>query len=406
MRAFSYTAYTGEGHRKSGTVVADTEADAAAQLAEKGLYVSEMTSRAMRGAGGGLSRLTARRTRLNADLQAVFTRQMAVLLSAELSAEAALEAVRAGGHPALDAVAAEARAALLEGAALSEALSDTGAGFPPYYIAALRAGETAGDPAGVFAELADHLETLGTDKAQIATALVYPAFVAAVSLLVCGILMVSVAPQIVAMFDMAGRPLPVLTRRVLAVSDFVIDHRIALSAVAGAVVLLGFASGRVPALKALRDRAVLRLPLAGRLMRLSASVQYMRTLALVLSARHTVPNAVDTATGVLEVARFRREGEAVAEAVRQGETLSTALERLSVIPPVARQLIRAGEASARLARMTERAAVLVENGLSTERKRIAALLEPALMMLVGAFVLVVVLSVLLPIFDLQAVVAG
>ena len=86
--------------------------------------------------------------------------------------------------------------------------------------------------------------------------------------------------------------------------------------------------------------------------------------------------------------------------------MSQALRALTIIPPVARQLIQAGEASVRLASMTERSAVLVENGLSTERKRIAALLEPALMMLVGAMVLVIVLAVLLPIFDLQAVVTG
>ena len=92
--------------------------------------------------------------------------------------------------------------------------------------------------------------------------------------------------------------------------------------------------------------------------------------------------------------------------IRRGETLSKALQKLSVIPPVARQLIQAGEASVRIAGMTERSAILVENGLSTERKRIAALLEPILMMVVGAFVLTIVLAVLLPIFDLQSVVAG
>lgn len=289
---------------------------------------------------------------------------------------------------------------------MSEALAASGAGFPPYYIAALKAGETAGAPANVFAELADHLETLGTDRAQIANALIYPAFVAAVSLLVCGILMVSVAPEIVAMFDMAGRPLPDLTRQVLAVSNFAIDNWGAIAILALCILCLAMASGRVAALRTVRDRIVLRLPIAGRLMRLSAAVQYMRTLALVLSARHTVPNAVETATDVLDVRRFRSEGDRVAEAVRQGQPLSTALDHLSIIPPVARQLIRAGETSARLARMTERAAVLVENGLSTERKRIAALLEPLLMMLVGAFVLVIVLAVLLPIFDLQSVVTG
>lgn len=331
---------------------------------------------------------------------------MAVLLAAELTAEAALETVRTGGHSSLEAVAAQARAALLDGAALSEALERGGGGFPPYFIASLRAGETAGDLAAVFAELADHLEQQGTDKAQIATALIYPAFVAAVSLLVCGILMVTVAPEIVSMFDLAGRPLPRLTQVVLGISDWIQANLALLGLAAAALAALTVASGRVPRMRALRDRAALRVPLLGRMMRLSASVQYMRTLALVLGSRQAVVGAVESARDVLTVARFRDEAAEVTEAVRQGETLSQALARLSVIPPVARQLIQAGEASVRLARMTERAAVLVENGLATERKRIAALLEPLLMMLVGAFVLTVILAVLLPIFDLQSVVAG
>ncbi|MCJ7874848.1 type II secretion system F family protein, partial [Phaeobacter sp. J2-8] len=139
---------------------------------------------------------------------------------------------------------------------------------------------------------------------------------------------------------------------------------------------------------------------------LSSAVQYLRTLALVLNSRHSVLSAVENAAEVLTVAQFKTEAQAVSTAIRQGETLSKALEKLSVIPPIARQLISAGEVSVRLARMTERSAVLLENGLSTERKRIAALLEPMLMMLVGAFVLVIVLAVLLPIFDLQAVVTS
>lgn len=400
MKAYGYIAYTDDGRRRTGSVVAETEADASAQLAAKGLFVSDMTERSAR-PGGRL-----RRVRLNDDLRAVFTRQMAVLLAAELTAEAALETVRTGGHSSLEAVAAQARASLLDGAALSEALERGGGGFPPYFIASLRAGETAGDLAAVFAELADHLEQQGTDKAQIATALIYPAFVAAVSLLVCGILMVTVAPEIVSMFDLAGRPLPRLTQVVLGISDWIQANLALLGLAAAALAALTVASGRVPRMRALRDRAALRVPLLGRMMRLSASVQYMRTLALVLGSRQAVVGAVESARDVLTVARFRDEAAEVTEAVRQGETLSQALARLSVIPPVARQLIQAGEASVRLARMTERAAVLVENGLATERKRIAALLEPLLMMLVGAFVLTVILAVLLPIFDLQSVVAG
>lgn len=404
MRAYAYTAYTGAGRRRTGTIIAETESDAAEQLAKQDLFVSEMREAQSARTGQGLR--LSRRVRLNADLQSVFTRQMAVLLAAELPAEAALEAVRTGGHPALDAVAAQARAALLEGAALSDALGGVGAGFPPYYLAALRAGEGAGELAAVFSELADHLDQLGTDKAQISTALIYPGFVAAVALLVCGILMVNVAPEIVAMFELSGRPLPELTQYVLAVSDWIQTNTLGLGIAAGALMLLALITPRVRSLRNMRDRVVLRLPVVGRLARLSAAVQYMRTLALVLGSRHAVLAAAESAREVLTIADFRHEGEAVATAVRQGESLSSALEQLSFLPPVARQLIRAGEVSVRLARMTERAATLVEHRLSTERKRIAALLEPMLMMLVGGLVLVIVLAVLLPIFDLQSVVAG
>lgn len=401
MRAYAYTAYDTNGRSTRGTVVAETETDATSQLKARGLYVADLTTR---GGAGSQTGIRLRRTRLNGDMQAVFTRQMAVLIGAGLSAEAALRAVRTSGDRQLDGVAARALAVLMDGAALSEALETSGAGFPPYVIASIRAGEAAGDAAAVFGELADHLETLGSDKAQISTALIYPAFVAAVSLLVCGILMTTVAPEIVAMFELSGNPLPPLTQTMLTITDWTRDHALWVTLGLVGLVALGFATSWVPRLRIARDGVLLRLPVAGSLMRRGAAVQYLRTMALVLASRNTVPVAVQSAAGVLDVAQFRREADTVDAALTRGETLSTALEAVSIIPPVARQLIRAGEASARLAHMTDRAAVMVENGLSTERKRIAALLEPLLMMLVGAFVLIIVLAVLLPIFELQSVV--
>ncbi|WGW05904.1 type II secretion system F family protein [Tropicibacter oceani] len=404
MKAYSYTAYTSSGRRRTGTIVAETEAHATQQLAAQDLLTADLKETRSPGKPGARRALFARK--LVADLQAVFTRQMAVMLSAELPVDGALEAVRTGGHPALETVAAQARAALLDGAALSDALEGSGAGFPPYYIAALRAGEDAGELAAVFSELADHLEEQNTGKAQIATALIYPAFVAAVSLLVCGILMVNVAPEIVAMFEMTGRPLPPLTVFVMGVSDAIRANWSLLLILLAALVAFGLAVPRVAALRHLRDRVVLRLPILGRLARLSEAVQYMRTLALVLGSRHAVLSAVDSAASVLTIAQFQAEGQSVATAVRQGQSLASALENLSILPPVARQLIAAGEVSVRLARMTDRAAALTEHRLTTERKRIAALLEPMLMMLVGGLVLVIVLAILLPVFDLQAAVAG
>ena len=255
MRAFAYTAYTDSGKRRTGTVLAETEAHAAEELKAKGLYVSELGDRGARAAAKGKTK-GPRGKRLSADLQAVFTRQMAVLLTADLTAEAALDAVRAGGGGgAMDTVAARAKAALMEGQALSDALEGSGAGFAPYYIAALRAGERSGDLGVVFSELAEFLETRGQDRAQIGAALVYPAFVAAVAVLVCGILMTSVAPEIVAMFALSGRPLPEITQVVLGISDWIqanallIGAGLLLRAVDRALATdLGFSSENVLAL--------------------------------------------------------------------------------------------------------------------------------------------------------------
>jgi general secretion pathway protein F len=402
MKTFAYTAYDDDGARKRGSILADTEAEAVRQLKTKGLYVAELTARpdARSGAGGW------GRARLSRALQTVFTRQMAVLLGAEMAVDDALGTLKsAGSTPALDTVVGRTQVALLEGVPLSQALERSGAGFPPYYLAAVQAGERAGELSQVCASLADFLETGNADRAQLGSALIYPAFVAAISVLVAGILFTTVAPEIVALFETSGRPLPPLTRRMMAVADWLVANRWALGAFLMALVALGMASTRIPFLRDMRDEALLKLPVLGPMIRTSAAVQYLRSLALVLEARHTVPIAVESASSVLAQRRFRREADKVVEALRRGESLSDALGNLSFVPPVARQLVFAGEASARLARMTGHAAALVENGLSTQRKRLASLMEPVLMMIVGGMVLVIVLSVLLPIFDLQTLVS-
>jgi len=404
MRAFSYIAYTASGRQKKGVIVAETESHASQLLEGQGLFAAHIEVKPPK---RRFSLSPRRRGRLSDELRAVFTRQMAVMLTAELPAEAALDAVRdAGGGGALEAVAAEAKAALLDGQPLSAALNTADPGFPRFYIAAIRAGEVSGDVGKVFDELAEYLESVGSDRAQIASALVYPAFVAAVSVLVCGILMVNVAPEIVAMFEQTGRPLPPLTVTMLAVSDWFQANAALLGAgVLAIAIALPLALAR-PGPRAHWDRMVLRLPIVGRLTRLAAAAQYLRTLALVIASRQTVLDAVGGAAEVLTIQRFRDEAAEVAERVRQGQSLAQALGALSLLSPVVVQLIDAGERSARLARMTERAAMLTETRLANDRKRVTALLEPILMIVIGGVVLVIVLSVLLPIFDLQSVVGG
>ncbi len=399
MQPFAYVAYDRNGARKVGTLVSESERAAFDELKSMGLMAAEITAKAKPKAGRSSG------AKLDADERAIFSRQMAVLLSAELSMESALDAViESEGSSRMQAFGAELKAATLEGYPLSDAIERGRAGFAPYYTSSLRAGETSGDLASVFNGLADFLEAQGSNRAEIATALVYPAFVAAVSLLVCVILITNVAPEIVAMFEVSNRPLPELTQVVLGISDWIQLHWIALAVGLGVFVVGGFFALRVNSIRNRVDRILMRLPIFGRLRRMAIAGQYLRTMALVLGSRQTVINAVQSAADVLTVDMFRRQADEIVTGVRQGESLSGAVKRFTLMPPVALQLIRVGEESARLAQMTERAAVLVETWLANDRKRIASIIDPVLMMVVGVFVLIVVLAILLPIFDLQSVV--
>lgn len=401
MQPYAYVAYNEKGQRRTGTLVAESERAAFDALKAQGLMASDIEARADRAKAAG----RRGRARLDADERAVFSRQMAVLLAAEIPMEAALDAViESEGSRGMQAFAAELKAATLEGYPLSDAIEKSRAGFPPYFSASLRAGETSGDLAAVFAGLADYLEARGANRAEIATALVYPAFVAAVSLVVCAILVTSVAPEVVGMFEVTGQPLPRLTEIVLGVSDWIQANWTLLAAGLGLAVLGGIGAVASPAMRDRLERVWLRLPVFGRLRRMTIAAQYLRTLALVLGSRQTALIAASSAAEVVGVSTHRAEADAIVTAVRQGESLSAAVRRLAILPPVALQLIRVGEDSARLAPMAERAALLVETWLANDRKRVAAILDPVLMMVVGAFVLVIVLAILLPIFELQSAV--
>lgn len=401
MKTFAYTAYTPDGKRRTGMVVAEDESDASARVAALGLMPSALQAQAAKPRG------RRRERRIDRDLLSVFTRQMAVLLGAGLTAEAALEAVQgAAGASRIERLAAEARAALMEGESMADALGRAGGALPPWYAAAIRAGERSGDLGLVFETLAEHLESSAGDRAAITSALVYPAFVTLVAIVVCAILMTTVAPQIIAMFEDSGQPLPPLTVTVMALVDAVRDHWLLIFGAAVALVVLWIAIARNPVLRDRRDGLFLRLPLVGRFMRMAAAAQYLRTLAVVINSRLPLTEALRFSAGVLDIARYRALAEEAGEALKRGESLSQALARLPFLNPVARQLVQAGEASARLGPMTERAAVLAESWLRTERKRVSVIIEPASMIVVGAMVLTIVLAILLPIFDMQALVSG
>lgn len=396
MRPYRYVAYTSGGTRRRGVVLADDASDAGARLTAQGLLPAEVAAEAP---GRGVFTERA----LGRDRLAVLTRQLAVLVGAGLTVEQALGAVQGAAQDRrVERLVARAQAQLLDGAPLSVALA--GAGPPAWYLAALAAGERSGEVALTLGTLADHLEGATDERGALTSALVYPAFVVAVALAVCGVLMTTVAPEIAGLFQAQGRPLPPLTAALMALTDGVRAHWPWLAAGALGVTALLVAAARIPAWRDRRDRLTLMVPLVGRLRRQAQAAAWLRVLALAVTARLPLVEALGFAAGVLDIAVYRAQAEGAAAAMVRGERLGRALADLSFLHPVSRQLIEAGAAGARLAPMADRAATLAETWARTDRKRLTALLEPLAMIVVGLVVLTVVMAVLLPVFDLQGMV--
>ena len=404
MKAWAYVAYDDGGKRRKGVVVADTEAQASSDLRAKGLFVETLDAqtdapRPWRRLGAGLTG----RAGLTADMRAVFMRQLAVMLEAGLTVEQVLDTVaQSDTSPQIQSLAQRARAGLMSGLPLSTCLAQSGSGYPPYAVSALAAGETAGNLAQVTTTLADHLETERAEQAGLATVLIYPAFVTGVAVIVAAVLLRTVAPEVARLYETTGQALPTLTRVMMGIEAAASRLWPYLAGLV-AVTWLGVALGlRYPAFRRRWQRMRLATPLIGRFTRLRAASQYLRTLAVLVQSRQPIVPGMQSACTVLDIMDFRDEAARATRAVERGQSLSNAVSEISFVPVVARQLMLAGESSGRLGHMTDRATVMVESRLATERKRISALIEPFLMVVVGGLVLTIVLSILLPIFDLQA----
>lgn len=402
MKTFQYIALSANGKKTKGTIVSENKRGAHKALSNMGLFPTNVALIETK-PNRTFSFFSRTRGRLASHDRAILTRQIGVLLQASLSKEDALDAVMSSdASQSTHVFAARAKALVLEGKSLADAFASIDAGFAPYYIAALKAGETAGHLAEVFERLANHLQSQNMRQASVVSALVYPIFVAVVAFMVCALLVVQVAPELERMFEIAKQPLPLLTANILAFGRWLSAN--AFLALFGVCVVLVVLSVLFRQNKARENlvRVILRMPVFARLYRMSLSAQYLRTLAIVLRSGDTIPNGVKSAADVITSQIYKNELEDVLDSVNRGRSLADAVKPLTFLPPIAIQMIRVGEETADVGTLSDRAADVIENWLQTDRNRLAVLLEPILMILVGAIVLTVILSILLPIFELQS----
>ena len=402
MAGFKFEARDSRGRRQRGVLQADTARQARAALREQGLLPVAVEALSE---GAVARRGFSWRRGLGAAELSMVTRQLATLLGAGLTVDQTLQALieQAEGERVRQ-VFAGVRGEVLAGQTLARALGQYPAAFGELYQNVVKSGEQSGELPGVLLRLADYLEASHALRQKVGLAFVYPAIISVVALLVVVMLVSYVVPQVVGVFENTGQELPWLTRALIATSDFL---RAAWPYLLGGAALAAWAATRALRRPRLRHRvhqAWLRLPVVGRLVRTANAARLASTLAILVGSGVPLLAALAAAGGVVHNLPLRQALDETLRRVREGASFSRALAHTKVFPPVLSHLIASGEASGKLGHMLERAATQQTQELQTRVATLTGLLEPLLILVMGALVLLIVLAILLPVMEMNQLV--
>lgn len=409
MPAFSFEALDAQGLTRKGLMEADT-VKAARSLLRAQALVPLAVEPVQTGQSGllpdgrpaGLGRRLWTRPVFGANALAIWTRQIASLISAGLPLERALSALseEADDERQRHLVAA-LRAEVNAGASFAAALAQHPREFSPIYRAVIGAGEHSGQLGQVLESLADGLEERQALKAKLLGAALYPAIVSLVAFVVVLFLMGYVVPQVAHVFAGTRRALPWLTLAMLGVSAFVRSHGVLMLVLAA---LLAFAAQRAMAVAHWRERfdaAWLGLPVLGKLARSYNAARFASTLAMLAGAGVPILKALQAAAETLSNHALRADALDALVLVREGAPLASALAQKKRFPGLLAMFTRLGEQTGELPLMLHRVARQLSTEVQRRAMRLATLLEPALILTMGLVVMLIVLAVLLPIIELN-----
>ena len=404
MGAFEYVALDTSGKEKKGVLEGDTARQVRQQLRDKGWMPVDVQETTERDAGSQQRKVRVRRGVSATDL-ALVTRQLATLVRSGLPLEESLQAAAQQTEKSrLQSMLLAVRSRVMEGHTLATGLGDFPHVFPDLYRTTVSAGEQSGHLDVVLERLADYTESRQQMQQKIQLALFYPALLTLVAVGVVIGLMTYVVPQVVQVFENIGQELPVLTRTLIAVSDFMRNYgllMLLLLAVAGG--FIGWILGKEGP-KRRFHALLLHLPLIGRLERGINAGRFARTFSIVTASGVPVLEGLRIASEVMSNLPMREAVEEATRKVREGASIHTAMEKSGYFPPMTVHLIASGEASGKLEEMLERAAVNQEREIETLIAGVMGLFEPVLILVMGALVLIIVLAILLPIFNLNQLV--
>jgi general secretion pathway protein F len=403
MPAYAFEALDPEGATQKGVIEADTAKAARGLLRNRSLVPLEVRPVGSEASGGGLAQTVLfRRAIFNATALAIWTRQLAGLVSSGLTLERALtaladEAENEQQHHLIAALRAEVNA----GSSFAKALARFPREFSDIYIAVVGAGEQSGHLGAVLERLADDLEERQALNAKLMAATLYPAIVTVAAIAIVLLLMTYVVPQVANVFTGTKHALPLLTTMMLALSAFVRSWGLAVIAVLVAAFIALRVALRNPAFRERFDAGWLNLPLIGRLARGYNAARFAGTLAMLAGAGVPILKALQAAAETLGNRAMRADAMDALVLVREGAPLASALAQKKRFPGLLGMFARLGEQTGQLPAMLQRAATQLSAEVQRRSLQVATLLEPLLIVGMGLVVMLIVLAVLLPIIQLN-----
>ena len=402
MPAFEYIALDTDGRQKKGVLEADTARQIRVQLREQALTPLEVNEVAQATGRVQASGKAPKRVRINTADLALITRQLATLIRAALPVEEALKAVSDQCEkPAHKSMMLAVRARVVEGHNLADGLSLFPNVFDPLFRAMVAAGEKSGHLDDVLERLADYTEKRHYLRQKVQLAMVYPIILVTVAVAVVTGLLMFVVPKVVEQFDQVGRELPLLTRIMINLSEFLQNWWWLLAVVIVAAVFTAKRMLSQPAFRLRFDRKLLRWPLIGRLTRGVNTARFARTLSILTSSAVPLLEGLRIAGEVVNNRYLQDVIKDATTRVREGSSLRAALNRSDAFPPMLVHMIGSGESSGELDNMLAKAAENHEREFEALVGVTLGLLEPLLILTMGVVVLCIVLAILLPIFQMN-----
>lgn len=405
MTAYRYRALDASGKLVKGVLEGDSERQVRGQLRTQKLRPVDVAVANRQAESKPRSGWSFLQPRISVAELALVTRQLATLVQSNLPLDECLQAAAEQSRKGrTQGLLLQVRSRVAEGHTLAYAMGEFPLVFNEMYRAMVNAGEHAGFLGPVLAQLADYNEQRQYTAQKLKMAMIYPFILIAVALAVVVALMIFVVPELIGIFAHTNRELPLLTRGLIVASDFSRDYALWVLV---AVVLLVFGLRRwlrQPQRRRRWHALLLRLPGFSRLVIAMDTARFASTLSILMASGVPLLESLRIAGQVLTNLVLREDSARVAERVQEGSSLHRALRENGRFPPMMVHMVASGEASGELETMLARSASNQERELEMTLGTLMSLLEPLLVVFMGGMVLVIVMAILLPIFDLNTMV--